>query len=104
MLPLHAGAQEPCLAACRMEDTLIARCSDDFYPLDPASHTSHVGICAYNSIFMGALIQVLGHAPPCGPASSGLQGLSVLPHCLLKQPSDVCRCPRPLSEVTPAFA
>ncbi|KAK9785098.1 hypothetical protein WJX73_004459, partial [Symbiochloris irregularis] len=41
----------------RMEDTLIARCSDDFYPLDPASHTSHVGICAFNSIFMGALIQ-----------------------------------------------
>ena len=42
-----------------MVDTLVARCSDDFYPLDPASHTSHVAICAYNSIFMGAIIQVI---------------------------------------------
>ena len=48
-----------------MEDTLIARCSDDFYPLDPASHTSHVGVCAYNSLFMGALIQA--SPPPSHP-------------------------------------
>ena len=44
---------------CRMRETLVARCSDDFYPRDSASHTSHVGICAYNSLFMGALVQVL---------------------------------------------
>lgn len=36
----------------------MARCSDDFYPREAASHTSHVGICAYNSLFMGALVQV----------------------------------------------
>ena len=41
-----------------MRDTLVARCSDDFYPRAAASHTSHVGICAYNSLFMGALVQV----------------------------------------------
>ena len=36
----------------------MARVSDDFYPTDAASWTSHIPICSYNSLFMGALIQV----------------------------------------------
>lgn len=40
-----------------MENTVIARSSDDFWPRDPASHTTHVAVNAYNSLFMGVLIQ-----------------------------------------------
>ena len=35
----------------------MARCCDDFYPSDPASHTSHIGNAAFNSLFLGALVQ-----------------------------------------------
>eukprot|EP00891_Asterochloris_glomerata_P005278 jgi/Astpho2/5278/e_gw1.00074.14.1_t len=41
----------------RMRETAVARVSDDFYPTDSASWTSHIPICSYNSLFMGALIQ-----------------------------------------------
>ena len=41
-----------------MRETAVARVSDDFYPTDAASWTSHIPICSYNSLFMGALIQV----------------------------------------------
>lgn len=41
----------------RMTDTAIARSSDDFWPRDPASHTTHVAINAANSLFMAALVQ-----------------------------------------------
>jgi raffinose synthase len=37
--------------------TPVARASDDFYPRDPASSTPHLAACAYNSLFMGALVQ-----------------------------------------------
>ena len=40
-----------------MENTVVARSSDDFWPQDPASHTTHVGVNAYNSLFMGAVVQ-----------------------------------------------
>lgn len=40
----------------RFADTAIARASDDFYPREPASHTTHVAVCAYNSLFLGALV------------------------------------------------
>ena len=43
-----------------MEDTAVARVSDDFYPLDSASWSTHIGVCAYNTLYMGALIQVPG--------------------------------------------
>ena len=43
--------------ACRMEDTTIARSSDDFWPREPASHTTHVAVNAYNSLFMSAILQ-----------------------------------------------
>lgn len=43
--------------SCRMENTVIARSSDDFWPQDPASHTTHVAVNAYNSLFMGAVVQ-----------------------------------------------
>lgn len=46
------------LAMCRMENTAVGRVSDDFYPTDAASWTSHLGICAYNSLFMAPLVQV----------------------------------------------
>jgi hypothetical protein len=41
-----------------MRDTNLARVSDDFYPLRPASHTAHVGNCAFNSLFMGEIVGV----------------------------------------------
>lgn len=41
-----------------MTDTAVARVSDDFYPTDAASWSSHLGICAYNSLFMAPLVQV----------------------------------------------
>jgi raffinose synthase len=41
----------------RMRDTAVARVSDDFYPRDPASSSPHIAACAYNSMFLGALLQ-----------------------------------------------
>ena len=49
-------AQQPPLER-RMTDTALARSSDDFWPRDPASHTTHVAINAGNSVFMAALVQ-----------------------------------------------
>lgn len=46
------------MTVCRMENTAVGRVSDDFYPTDAASWTSHLGICAYNSLFMAPLVQV----------------------------------------------
>ena len=40
-----------------MTDTAVARSSDDFWPRDPASHTTHVAVNAINSLFMSALVQ-----------------------------------------------
>ena len=53
-VPAHAEG-----AAClsRMTDTAVARSSDDFWPRDPASHTTHVAVNAVNSLFMAALVQ-----------------------------------------------
>lgn len=31
--------------------------SDDFYPRDAASSTPHIAACAFNSVYMGALVQ-----------------------------------------------
>ena len=50
-----------------MENTAVARVSDDFYPTDAASWSSHLGICAYNSLFMAPLVQV-PVSPSCIPA------------------------------------
>lgn len=41
----------------RFTDTAVARASDDFYPRDPASSTPHIAACAFNSLFLGALVQ-----------------------------------------------
>ncbi|KAG2451611.1 hypothetical protein HYH02_003392 [Chlamydomonas schloesseri] len=41
----------------RMTATAVARASDDFYPRDPASSHPHIAACAYNSLFLGALLQ-----------------------------------------------
>jgi raffinose synthase len=35
--------------------TSIVRASDDFWPRDPASHTAHVAVCAFNSAFLAPL-------------------------------------------------
>ena len=35
--------------------TSVVRASDDFWPADPASHTAHVAVCAFNSAFLGPL-------------------------------------------------
>lgn len=39
-----------------MRDTAMARVSDDFYPRDPASWSTHIGVCAYNTLFMSPII------------------------------------------------
>lgn len=39
-----------------MMHTAVARASDDFYPRDPASSHPHIAACAYNSLFIGALL------------------------------------------------
>ncbi|GLI71623.1 hypothetical protein VaNZ11_016892 [Volvox africanus] len=41
----------------RMTATAVARASDDFYPRDPASSHPHIAACAFNSVFLGALLQ-----------------------------------------------
>ncbi|KAK3257512.1 hypothetical protein CYMTET_33404, partial [Cymbomonas tetramitiformis] len=41
----------------RFESSAVARASDDFYPRDLASSSPHISSCAYNSLFMGALVQ-----------------------------------------------
>ena len=46
-----------CCVFPRFSRTAVARVSDDFYPRDPASSTPHIGACAYNSLFLGALVQ-----------------------------------------------
>lgn len=48
---------QPLWTNSRMESTAIARSSDDFWPRDPASHTTHVGINAFNSLFMSPVVQ-----------------------------------------------
>jgi len=37
-------------------DSAVARASDDFYPRDPAAGAPHVAACAFNSVFLGALV------------------------------------------------
>ncbi len=34
----------------------LCRVSDDFYPRRPASHTSHIANCSYNTLFMGEIV------------------------------------------------
>lgn len=41
----------------RFADTAVARVSDDFYPRDAASSTPHIAACAFNSVYMGAIVQ-----------------------------------------------
>ncbi|KAJ9514762.1 hypothetical protein QJQ45_028547 [Haematococcus lacustris] len=41
----------------RMEATAVVRASDDFYPRDPASSHPHIAACAFNSVFLAALLQ-----------------------------------------------
>ncbi|KAF7806428.1 putative galactinol--sucrose galactosyltransferase 6 [Senna tora] len=39
------------------KQTAVVRASDDFYPRDPVSHTIHIASVAYNSIFLGEIMQ-----------------------------------------------
>lgn len=41
----------------RMADTALARSSDDFWPRDTASHTTHIAVNAGNAMFLAALVQ-----------------------------------------------
>ena len=79
------------LVSCRMESTAVARVSDDFYPTNAASWNCHLGICAYNSLFMGALVLVCP-APalnasltmlPFGPAVAAVLPCPASAFCLL---------------------
>ena len=40
-----------------MADTALARSSDDFWPRDTASHTTHIAVNAGNAMFLAALVQ-----------------------------------------------
>lgn len=50
--------------------------SDDYYPRDPASSTPHIGACAYNGLYLGALVQpdwdMFQSAHPAGERVGGL--------------------------------
>lgn len=63
---------------CRFARTAVARVSDDYYPRDPASSTPHIGACAYNSLYLGALVQpdwdMFQSAHPAGEQRKGKQG------------------------------
>lgn len=49
---------DACDGLCRrFSRTAVARVSDDYYPRDPASSTPHIGACAFNSLYLGALVQ-----------------------------------------------
>ncbi|PON77066.1 Glycosyl hydrolase [Parasponia andersonii] len=39
------------------KQTAIVRASDDFFPRDPMSHTIHIAAVAYNSVFLGEIMQ-----------------------------------------------
>ncbi|KAL8041463.1 hypothetical protein ABFX02_10G167000 [Erythranthe guttata] len=39
------------------KQTAVVRASDDYYPRDPASHTIHISSVAYNTIFLGEIMQ-----------------------------------------------
>ncbi|XP_031381755.1 probable galactinol--sucrose galactosyltransferase 6 isoform X2 [Punica granatum] len=39
------------------KQTAVMRASDDFFPRDPVSHTIHIAAVAYNSIFLGEIMQ-----------------------------------------------
>lgn len=39
------------------KQTALVRASDDFYPRDPTSHTIHIAAVAYNSVFLGEIMQ-----------------------------------------------
>jgi len=39
------------------KDTAVARASDDFWPRDEPSHTTHIAHIAYNSLFIGEIVQ-----------------------------------------------
>jgi hypothetical protein len=60
LLPLPPNTPTPTntpIQTRRFRDTAVARVSDDFYPRDPASSTPHIGACAYNTMYLGALVQ-----------------------------------------------
>ncbi|KAL9154396.1 hypothetical protein ABFS82_10G110800 [Erythranthe guttata] len=39
------------------KQTAIVRASDDFFPRDPVSHTIHIAAVAYNTVFLGEVMQ-----------------------------------------------
>nr|AXF37480.1 glycoside hydrolase 36-4 [Hevea brasiliensis] len=39
------------------KQTAVVRASDDFFPRDPVSHTIHIAAVAYNSVFLGEIMQ-----------------------------------------------
>lgn len=57
LLPLLRSPPHTHTHTHRFRDTAVARVSDDFYPRDPASSTPHIGACAYNTMYLGALVQ-----------------------------------------------
>ena len=39
------------------KQTLIVRALNDFYPCNPVSHTVPIAVVAYNSMFLGEIMQ-----------------------------------------------
>ncbi len=52
------GGPDLAVRGCRMRDTAVARASDDFYPRDPTSSHPHIAACAYNTLFLSAILHV----------------------------------------------
>ena len=52
------------LLPCRMQETAIARVSDDFYPRNSSSSHPHIAACAFNGFFMSAILHVSPSAMP----------------------------------------
>ena len=54
--PFCAILNDMCMR--RMQETAIARVSDDFYPRNSASSHPHIAACAFNGFFMSAILHV----------------------------------------------
>ncbi len=57
----------------RMQETAIARVSDDFYPRNSASSHPHIAACAFNGFFMSAILHVRAFSPSAACSSQQTQ-------------------------------
>ena len=78
----------------RMQETAIARVSDDFYPRNSSSSHPHIAACAFNGFFMSAILHVW--LSPCQDTCE--RSPFALLILKLAQFSEACPLPEPTSE------